>query len=153
MKHWGFLSSFLFILLCLLVSISLTVFHIFAAWLYVFRVGRINPGTFGTAFTSLYSGHSGSSMLWTCSISDSTSAVQLSSLSFGLSKSPFQWSQSSVSKMLSGAQFSSLASGWQLIYQIRRTFNTWVCFPARSCAPKGDGKGDHSDNVNAAAPS
>jgi len=102
-KHWRILSYFLFTPLFLLVSISLTVINSFTSCLFDFRVGWINLGTFRTALTSCYSGYSGSSMLVSYSISDSTSAAQSSSLSFGLSKSPFQLSQSSLSEMLSGA--------------------------------------------------
>jgi len=96
---------------------------------------------------------SGSSMLLSWSISDSTSAAQSSSLSVGLSKSPFQFSQSSVSEMLSGAQSSSLSTGWRLILRIWQKFNILVCPPGRSFADKGGGKGDLSVNLNAAAPS
>jgi len=74
-------------------------------------------------------------------------------LSFGLSLSPFQLSQSSVSEMLSGVLSSSLSTGWQLILQIWRTFKIWVHPPGRSFADKGGGgKGDLSDNMNAATP-
>jgi len=88
-----------------------------------------------------------------CSISDSSSATQSSSLVSGLSKSPFQLSQSSVSEMLSGAQSSSPSTGWWLILRIRRTFMIWVLPPGRAFADKAGGKGDLSDNLNAAAPS
>jgi len=74
-------------------------------------------------------------------------------LSFGLSNSPFQFSQSSVSEMLSGALSSSLLTGWCLILRTQRTFKIWVCPPGRSFANKAGGKGDLSDNLNAAAPS
>jgi len=152
-KHWRILSYFVFTPLFLLVSIALTVTNTFSACLFDFRVGWISLGTFGAALTSRCSWHSGSSMLLSWSISDSTSAAQSSSLSFGLSKSPFQLSQSSVSEMLSGALSSSLVTGWRLILQIRQTFKIWVHPPGRSFAGKSGGKGDLSDNLNAAAPS
>jgi len=74
-------------------------------------------------------------------------------VSFGLSKSPFQLSQLSVSEMLSDALSSSLSTGWWLILRIRRTLNIWVRPPGTSFADKGGGKGDLSDNLNIAAPS
>jgi len=55
--------------------------------------------------------------------------------------------------MLSGARSLSLSTGWRLILQIRRTFKIWVLTPGRSFADKAGGKGDLSDNINAAAPS
>jgi len=152
-KDWRILWYFFFTPLLLLVSIVLTITNTFSGCLFDFRIGPINPGTFGVALTSCCSGDSGSSMLLTWSISDSTSAVQSSSVSFGLSKSPFQLSQSSVSEMLSGALSSSLSTGWRLILLIRRTFKMWVRPAGRSFAYKGGGKGDLSDNLNAAAPS
>jgi len=135
-KHWRILSYFFFTPLFLLVSIALTVTNTISACLFVFRVGRINPETFGATLTSRRSGHSGSLMLLSCSISDSMSAAQSSSLSFGLLKSPFQLSQSSVSEMLSGAVSSSLSTGWRLILRIWRTFKIWVCSPGRSLQTK-----------------
>jgi len=86
-------------------------------------------------------------------MSNSPSAAQSSSLSLESSKSPFQLSQSSVSEMLSGALSSSLLTGSQLILRIRWRFNIWVRPPWRSFVDTGGGKGDFSDNVNAAAPS
>ena len=153
MKHWCILSYIFFTPIFLLVSIALTVTNTFSACLIDFRVGRINPETFGAALTSDCSGHSESSMLLSYCTSDSTSATQSSSLSFGLSKSPFQLSQSLVSGMLSGALSSSLLTGWQLILRIRWRFNIWVRSPGRSFADKACGKGDLSVNLNAAAPS
>jgi len=149
-NHWCILSYFFFTPVFLLVSIALTVTNTFSACLFDFRVSRINPGTFGAVLTSRCSW---SSMLLSWSISDSKSATQSSSLSFGLSKSPFQLSQLSVSEMLSGALSLSLSTGWWLILQIRRTFTSWVRPPGRSFADKGGGKGVLSDNLNAAAPS
>jgi len=81
------------------------------------------------------------------------SAAQPSSLSFELSKSPFQLRQFSVSEMLSGTLSSSLWTGWWLIFWIWQTFKIWVRPPGRIFAGKGGGKGDLSDNLNAAAPS
>jgi len=54
---------------------------------------------------------SGPSMPLSRSISDSMSAAQSSSLSFGFSKSPLNFSQFSVSAMVSGAPSSSLSTG------------------------------------------
>jgi len=125
-KHGRILSYFFFTPSFLLVSIELTVINNFSALLFDIRVGPINPGTLGAALTSRSTGYSGSSMPLSCSISDSTSAAQSSSLSFELSKSLFQLSQSSVSEMLSGAQSSLHSTGWRLILRIRQTINTWV---------------------------
>jgi len=55
--------------------------------------------------------------------------------------------------MLSGARSSSLSTVWRLILQIWRTFDIWVRPPGRSFADTGGGKGDLSDNWNAATPS
>jgi hypothetical protein len=71
----------------------------------------------------------------------------------GLSKSPIQWSECSVSTMLPGAQSSLLSAGWQSTWMTWRTSSTWVCPPGRSFADKAGGTGAHSDNLNAAAPS
>ena len=81
------------------------------------------------------------------------SAAQYSLVSFGLSKLPFLLSQSSVSEMFSGALSSSLSTGWRLIHQIWRTSNIWVRPPGRFFGDTAGGKGDLSDNINAAAPS
>jgi len=152
-KHWSILSYFGFAPLFLLVSIALTVINTFSACLFDFHVGRINLGTFHAGFTSCCSGYSGSSIVLSCSITDSKSAAQSTSLWFGLSKSPFQWSQASVSEMLAGGLSLSLSTELQLILRIWRTFNTWVRSPGRSFADKGGGKRDISDNLNAAAQS
>jgi len=152
-KHWCILSNFFFTPLFLLVWIALTVINSFSACLFAFHVGWINRGTFGAALTSRCSAHSGSSMLLSCSRSHSMSSAQSSLLSFGLSMSPFQLSQSSVSEMLSVVQCSSHSSGWPLILRIQQTFNIWVHPPGRSLADKSGGKGDLSDNWNTAAPS
>ena len=55
--------------------------------------------------------------------------------------------------MLSGALSSSLLIGGWLILQIWLTFNTWVRPRRRIFPDNGGGKGDHSDDFNAAAPS
>ena len=149
-KHWRILSYFFFTPVFLLISIALTVINTVSARWCDFHEGQINPGTFGTALTSHCSGHSGSSILRSCSLSDSTSPAQLSSLSFGLSKSPFQLSQSAVSQMLSGGLLSSVSTGWRLILQIRRTSNIWVCPPGRYFAETGGCKRELSDNLNTA---
>jgi hypothetical protein len=75
--------------LFLLFSIALTVNNHCSAINFHVSVGRINPEELGAAFTSHRSGIGGSSKQWACSIWDSTSALQLSSLSFGLSTLPF----------------------------------------------------------------
>jgi len=147
------LSYFFFPPVFLHVSTALTVTNTISACLFDFCVGQTNQGTVGAALTSCYSGHSRSSMPLLCCISVSSSAAQSSSLSFGLSKSPFQYSQLSVSKMLSGTLTSSLSTGWQLILRFRRTFTIWVLPPGRSFVDNAAGKGDLSDNLNAAAPS
>jgi len=152
-NQWHIQSYFFFPPLFLRVSTALTITNTFSACLFDFRVSRTNAGTFGAALTFCCSGHSESSMPLFFSISDLSSAAQSSSLSFGLSKSPFQLSQSAVSEMLSGALSGSLSTGWWLILQIRRTFKIWVLPPGRSFADKAGGKGDLSDNLNAAAPS
>jgi len=152
-NHWRILSYFFFRPLFLRVSTALTTRSIFSGCLFDFRVGRTNPGTYGAALTSCCSGDSGSSMPLLGCISDSSSAAQSSSLSFGLYKSPFQFSQSSVSKMFAGALSWSLSTGWRLILRIRWTFKIWVRPAWRSFADKADGKGDLSDNLNAATPS
>jgi len=152
-NHWRILSYFFFPPLFLCVSTALTVTNTFSTCLFDCHVGRTNPGTFGAALTSRSSEHSGSSMPLLCSISDSSSAAQSSSLSFGLSQSSFQFSQSLVSEMLLGVLSSSLSTGWQLILRIQRTFNIWGLPPGKSFADKAGGKGDLSDNVSAAAQS
>jgi len=55
--------------------------------------------------------------------------------------------------MLSGVLSSSHSTGSRLFLRIRLTCNVWVPPPARSFADKGGGKGDLSNNINAAAPS
>jgi len=152
-NHWRILSKIFITPIVLLVAIALTVTNTSSACLFDFHVGRTNLGTFGAALTSCCSGHSGSSMPVLSSIADLSSAAQSSSLSVGVSRSQFQCSQFAVSEMLSGARSSSLSTGWRLILKIRQTFKIWVCPPGRSCADKADGKGDHSDDLNAAVPS
>jgi len=55
--------------------------------------------------------------------------------------------------MLLGALSLSLSDGWRSILLIQRTFNTLVHPPGLTFADKAGGKGDLSDNLNAAAPS
>ena len=152
-KHWCIQSDIFLIHLILHVPIALTVTNTFSACFLNFHVVRINPGTSGAALTSRCSGHSGSSMPLSCSISDSMSAMQSSLLWFGLFKFQFQWIQFSVSEMLSGVVSSSVWTGRWLICLIRRTFDIRVRSPGRSFADNCGGKGDLSDNLNAAAPS
>jgi len=54
--------------------------------------------------------------------------------------------------MLSSAKFSSLSPGWRSIHLIWRTFNSCIRPPGRSFADNAGGKGDCSDNLNAAIP-
>jgi len=105
------------------------------------------------ARTSCCSWHSGSSMLVFGCISYLSSAAQSPSLSFVLSKSPFQFSQSSVSETLSGVLSSSLSTEWWLSLRTQGIFKIWVRPPGRFFAAKAGGNGDLSDNLNAAAPS
>jgi len=135
-KHSRILSYVVFTPKFLLDSIALTVSNIFSACPFDFRAGRIKPGTFDSVLTSCCSGHMGSSMELSGSISDSKLAVQSSSLSFGLSNSPSQLIQSSLSEVVSGVLPSSLSTGWRLILRIRQTFNIWVRPPRRSFADR-----------------
>ena len=153
MKHWHILSCVFFPPWFLLVAIAWTVINTISPCPRNFGVGRINLGTFCAALISCCSGYYGSSMQLSSAISDSMSNLQSSSLSFGISKAPFQLSQCSVSEMLSGTLSSSLSTGGRLILQIRLTFNTWVRPAGRFFPDNGGGRGDHSDNFNAAAPS
>jgi len=146
-------SNFVLIPYSLLVSIPLTVTNPLSALLFEFHVGQINMGTSGVAHPSRCSGFSGSLMALSSTKSDATSSSQSSSLSFGWSKSPVQFSPFSVSELLSGALPISLWTGWRLILFLWPAFNTWVCPPGRSFADRAGGKGDLSDNLNAAAPS
>jgi len=151
--YWCILSYCFLIPLFLLVSNVLTVTNTISDCLFDVRWGRINLGTFGAAFTSRFSGISGSLMPLSRPISDSMSAAQSSSLSFGLSKSPFQVSQFLVSEMLSGALSLSHSTGCPSILLLRQIFNIGDRLPRRSFADKAGGNGDLSDILNAAAPS
>jgi len=137
----------------LLVSIVLTVINTNSACFCDLRVGWINPGTFSAALTSRSSACSGSSSPLASSMLDSLSASQSGSTSFALSNTQSQSRQLSVFKRISGMLSSSPSAGCRTILQIRQTFNTWVPPPRTSCAKEAGGKGDLSDNVNAAAPS
>jgi len=130
--HWCILSYFFLIPLFLLVSIILTIINVFAAFFFDQRIGRIDLGTFSAALRFRYSGLSESSLPLSSSISDLVSSSQSSCSLFGLSKSPFQLSQCSVSEMCSGELPSSLSAGWRSIPLIWRKFNTWVSPPGRS---------------------
>jgi len=138
---------FLFRLL-LLISKALTITNTCSAFPFDFRVGWINPGMCGAAFSSCCSGLSESLMPLYSSISDSTSALESSSLSFRLSKSPSQFCQFWVSEMLSGGLSSSLATRRQSILLNWRTSNTCFHSPGRFFADETGGKGDLSDNLN-----
>ena len=150
---WRMLSYFFLIPLFLLVSIILIVINAFSAFVFDRRIGPINLGTFSATLTFRCCGVSEYSLPLSSSITDLLSASQSSSLSFGWSKSPFQWSQFSVSEMLSGERSSSLSAGWRSIRLIRRTFNTSVRPPGRFLAEKAGGPDDLSDNLNATTPS
>jgi len=63
-----------------------------------------------------------------------------------------QLGQFLVWEMLSGALSESPLDGWRLIFLIHSSFNTWVYPPGSSFADPAGGKGDLSDNLNAAAP-
>jgi hypothetical protein len=152
-NHWQILSYFFFPPLFLRVSTALSINNTFAAGLFDFPVDLTNPGTVGTAPTSCCSRHCKSSMTLLCCISDSSSSAQSASLSFGLSKSASQLSQSLVSEILSGALSSSLSTGWRLILRSPLILKISVLLPGRSFADTAGGKGDLSDNLNAAASS
>jgi len=151
--HWHIRSYFSLFPLFLLVSIVMTVINTCSVFVIDLWVGRINLGTLGATLWSCCSVVSGSLIPLTSTISDAMFASQSSSLSFVFSKSPFQSSQFSVSEMLPGALYSVLPVGWQLLLLIRHTSNTSVRPPRRSFADKAGGRGDLSDNLNAAAPS
>jgi len=144
--QWRIPSCFVLIRLLLLVSSILTVITSFSAFFFDRRIGRFYPGTFGAALTFCCWRVSESSLPLSSTIYDSLSASLLSLLWFGLSKSPFQLSQFSVSGMPSGELCSSLSAEWLLICLIWRIFNTWVCPPGRSFADKAGGTGDLSNN-------
>jgi hypothetical protein len=55
--------------------------------------------------------------------------------------------------MLSGVQYQSLLAGWQSIRLIWQMFDRWGCPPGRSIEVKAGGKGELSDNLNAATQS
>ena len=135
-NHWPMLCYFFLFPLFLHVSIALTVTITCSACLLDFHVGRINPGIFGAALTSRCAVVSESSTTLRCSRSDSSSASQTSSLTFELSRSPFQSSQFSVSEMLLGGQTSLLSAGWRWIFLIWGIFNICVRPPRRSFADK-----------------
>jgi len=149
--HWHILAYFLLIPLFLLVSIILTIIYIVSAFFFDHRISRINPRRFGAALTIRCSRVSESPLPLSSLISDSLSASQSFSLSFGIYKSPFQLSQFPVSEMLAGELSSSLLAGWGSICFIWWTFNTWVCPAGRSFADKAAATGDFSVNLNAAA--
>jgi len=151
-KHWCILCYFLSAPIFLLVTIALTVTNTLTGCLFDFRAGQIKPGTFGAALTQC-AGYSGSSMLLSYSILESTSAAQSSSLSLGLSKPPVQLSQFPVSKRVSGALSSPLSTGWGLILQILWTVNMRVRPRERFLADMAGGQGDLSENWKAPAPS
>jgi len=131
-KYWCILSYILLTLSFRLVLIALTVTTTFWPCLIDCCVGRTNLGMIGAALTSRYSGHSGTSMQLPCPISDLTSAVQLSSLSVGLSRLPLQLSRFSGFQIFGGALSSSVSTGWLLSLLIWRTFNNSVCPVGRS---------------------
>jgi len=146
------LSNIILIPLFSLISYALTVTNTFSACLTALHVGQINPGTFVAVLTSRHSLLPGSWMPLSCSISNSTSAAQSALLSFGLSKSLLRFSKFWMSEMVSGVLSSSFSIRWPSVHLICWTSNIWVRPPGRSCADTGGGKGDRSDNLNAATP-
>jgi len=136
-----------------LFCVALTFFDPFPVCSFDLCVGRVKPGWSSVALTSCCSGLSDSLMPLPSTISNSSSSTKLSSLSFGVFKSPFQLCQCSVSDMLPGALFRSLSAGWWLIICIRWTFNTWVRPPRRSASDTAGDIGYRSDTLNAATPS
>jgi len=151
--HWRILPYFFWILLCLHMSVILTVIKAVLAVLGDRRVGRTNRGTFGVALRFQCSGLSEFWLQLSSSIPDALSASQSSSLWFGFSQSRFQFSQFLVSEMVSGEQSSSHSAGWWSIRVIRQTFDTWVLPSGRTCADIAGGTGPLSDNLDAARPS
>jgi len=135
-----------------LVSITLTVTNTFSSCLVDVRFGRTDLGTYRVALRSCSSVHSGRLMPLLCLISVSSSDSQLSSLSLGSAKSPFQFSPLLVSEILSGAPCLSLLTGCGFILRIRRIFNIWVHPWGKSFADNAGGKGELSHNFQAAAP-
>jgi len=151
--HWPILSSVFLISVFFLVWIIFTVIKTLWAIYYGFCISRINPGTFCEAIIIRCTRDCASSMPLSSNMLDSLFASQLFSLSFGLSKSPLQSSQFSLSEIHSGSLAFSMSAGWWLIRFIRGTFNTWVRHPGRSFADKAVGTGGIFDNLNVAAPS
>jgi len=139
--------------LFLLDSIALYITNTISACHLDFHIGQINLGMFVVALTSRCSGISGSSMPLSCSIWDSMSAAQLSSLSVGISRLPIQFSQLSVSVIHWGVLSSSLWTGWRSIHLSWWTFNIQVRPAGWSFGDEAGGQGDLSDHLNAAAPS
>jgi len=151
--HGSIQSYIFFIPVFLLVSIVLTVINTFSVFFIDRQIGRINVQTFDVAVTIWCYGVLESSMPLSSTMSDSLSASQLSSLSFGLSKSPFQSRKLVVSEMHSGALSLSHSAGWQPIRLIQWTFTTLVHSPGRYFGDNTGARSDVSDNENAVAPS
>jgi len=151
--HGYILFYFFFIPWFLLMSIILIAINAISNFICDYRIGWMNPGTFSVALPFCHSGVSEYSLVFSTSISDWFSTSQSSSLSFGLSKSPFQLSQFSVSGMVSGNLSTSLWRQWGSIHLIQHTVNIWICPPGRLFAHKAGGTGDFSDNLNAAVTS
>jgi len=156
MIRWRTVSYLFLIPWFLLVSIILPIINAFSTFFFERRIAQISSGTFDAAFTLCCCRVSESSMLVCSSISHWLSTCQSSSLSSGLSKSPFQLSQILGSEMLSGEESWSLWTGLRLIRLIRlipHPLTTWVHPPGRFFPDKAGGKDDFSNNLNAAAPS
>lgn len=137
--------------LFLLISMLLTGINTLWACFFDHHTGWINPGTSCTAYTFLCSGVSVTSLTLFYSVSYSLFASQLSSLLFGVFKSPFQLRQFSKSDILSDELSSSLSEGWWSIDLIACTYSTCVCPAGRPFAAYAGGRGNLSDNVNRAA--
>jgi len=151
--HWHILSDFFLVPRFLLISIVLTVINSFISFFFDLHVGRINSERFSEEPTFRCSEGSGTSTLLSNSTFNSLSASHSSWLSFGISQSQLQSSQISVAEMCQGAQFWSRLARSRSSRSIRWTFNTSVRPPGQFFAGKPRGKGDLTDNVNAAAPS
>jgi hypothetical protein len=105
------------------------------------------PGLGGEAYITQFTGFSGFWMPLSWAISDFLSASHSTSLQLGLSKSQFQLSQLSVSKMHSGSPSLLLSTGWWSIVLNQGTFITWVRPSESSSAHAACGTGGHSNHL------
>jgi len=114
--------------------------------LFALLIGWINLEKLAAALIYHCAAVCGSLMPLSSFISDWLSVSQSSSMSFGSSKSQFQWSQFWVSEMVSGAISRSHLAGWEFIVLISRAFHHWVHCPGRSFADEAGGTGNLSQN-------